>query len=303
MEATGAGPSISIVTPSFEQSRFLEQAIRSVLEGSVAPDEYVVADGGSGDGSVEILERLGPRLTAWWSEPDGGQYDAVDRAFARTSGEIMGWLNSDDLYLPWTLSVVRDVFERFPDVDWLTTLYPLTVDEDGRVVMTTYTGGFDAASFRVGANLPFSDGFWRGIQQESTFWRRSLWERAGGRLDTSLRAAGDFELWSRFFELTDLVGIETPLAAFRSHGEQKTIHLQDVYLEEGLAVLEARGWKPDGPARSRVRKGVSMTVGRRSLKRLPGSVGRAATATHLLRPTRVCAWNGSGWELRTDYVA
>ncbi len=167
--------SISVVTPSFNQGAFLGDTIRSVLEGTLAPDEYIVADGGSTDGSVEILERWGPRLTRWWSEADDGQYAALDRAFAQTSGEVMGWINSDDMYMPWTLAVVSDLFGRFPELEWLTTLYPLTIDRTGRVVMSTYTGGFDRAAFRAGANLPFSAGFWRGIQQESTFWRRSLW--------------------------------------------------------------------------------------------------------------------------------
>ncbi len=296
-------PSISIVTPSFNQGRFLEATIRSVLEGSAAPDEYVIADGGSTDGSLEIIERWEPRLTSWWSRPDGGQYDAVQQALQQTTGEIMGWLNSDDMYMPWTLAVVRDVFAKFPDVAWLTTLYPLTLDESGNVVMTTYTGGFDRASFRAGANLPFSPGFWRGVQQESTFWRRSLWERAGGHVDTTLRCAGDFELWSRFFEHADLVGIETPLAAFRSHGAQKTVHLQDVYLEEGKAVLSANGMKSVASSSMRLRGGISALVGRRSLKRLPPVIGKVAVGTGLLRRTRVCVWTDSGWELSTDYVA
>jgi len=295
--------SLSIVTPSFNQGRFLEQTIRSVLDGIVAPDEYIVADGGSTDGSVETLERVGPRLTRWWSEPDGGQYDAVDRALAQTTGDIMGWLNSDDMYMPWTLSVVRDVFELFPSVEWLTTLYPLTIDDEGRVVMTTYTGGFDRASFRAGHNLPNASGFWRGIQQESTFWRRSLWERAGGRVDASFQCAGDFELWSRFFELAELVGIETPLAAFRSHGAQKTIQLEHIYLEEGLEVLRQNGWKERSAFTARPRGMTSKLVGRRSLKRLPPSIGASLTRIGVLRRTRVCQWSDGEWKLVTDYVA
>lgn len=294
---------ISIVTPSFDQARFLENTIRSVLEASVAPDEFVIADGGSTDGSVEILERWSPRLTRWWSQPDGGQYDAVNRAFAHSTGDIMGWLNSDDVHMPWTLAVVRDIFERFPDVEWLTTLFPLTIDESGRVVTTTYTGGFDRASFSEGANLPFSRGFWRGIQQESTFWRRSLWERAGGYVDASLQCAGDFELWSRFFDHAELVGIETPLAAFRSHGAQKTVQLGDVYLSEGLQVLRRNGWKQPSASTARMRGLVSKAVGRRSLKRLPPSLGGILVRTGIVRRTRVCTWSEGAWRLRTDYVA
>jgi hypothetical protein len=295
--------SLSIATPSFNQGRFLEQTIRSVLDGVTPPDEYIVADGGSTDGSAEVIERWNRRLTRSWSEPDGGQYDAVNRALTQTTGDIMGWLNSDDMYMPWTLSVVRDVFERFPQIEWLTTLYPLTIDEADRVVATAYTGGFDRDSFRSGANLPFSTGFWRGIQQESTFWRRSLWERAGGHMDASLRCAGDFELWSRFFEHADLVGIETPLAAFRSYGAQKTTELQTTYLEEGLRVLRAGGYKQRSATSARMRGTTSKLIGRRSLKRLPAPAAVVLSRTGLVRATRVCVWSKGGWELITDYVA
>jgi glycosyltransferase involved in cell wall biosynthesis len=137
--------------------------------------EHVVIDGGSTDGSVEILDRWTDRLASWTSEPDGGQYDAINRGFARTSGEIMGWLNADDAHAPWTHALVDELFARLPQVEWLTTQYPLIFDEAGHAVQTGYGGGFNADSFRRGGNLPgrgwFATGF---VQQESTFWRRSL---------------------------------------------------------------------------------------------------------------------------------
>lgn len=290
-------PTISIVTPSLNQAEYLDATIRSVLDGEVAPDEYVVADGGSTDGSAEIIESYARRLARWWSTPDEGQYAAIGRAFASTSGEIMAWLNSDDLYMPWTLSVVKDVFASCPEIEWLTTLYPLTADAGGRVISCVYTGGFDRLSLRSGANLPFSPGYWRGVQQESTFWRRSLWERAGGTIDGSLQLAGDFELWYRFAAEADLVGLEAPLAAFRSHGAQKSATSRDKYLEEGLRVV--------GGARraSRARAAWSIAVGRRSLKRLPRSVAGGLAAARLLKRTRVCAWREGSWVLADDFVA
>ena len=209
----------------------------------------------------------------------------------------MGWLNSDDLYMPWTLEIVQEVFARFPEVEWLTTLYPLTLDERGRVVASAYTGGFDRASLRSGANLPFASGFWRGVQQESTFWRRSLWERAGGRIDASLQYAGDFELWLRFAEHADLVGLESPLAAFRLHGAQKTAGRREEYLREGESVLGRV------QRRGKVRAGLSVAVGRRSLKRLPAPVANLLVRGGVLRPARVCAWRAGAWQLHDDYVA
>ena len=184
-----------------------------------------MVDGGSTDGSVAILERWSDRLSYWTSAPDGGQYDAINRGFARTTGDVMGWLNADDHHLPWTLSLVGEMFERFPEIDWLTTQYPLTVDESGRAVQTGYGGGFNADAFRRGGNLPgrgwFATGF---VQQESTFWRRSLWEKAGGRVDASLKLAGDFELWCRFFDHAPLYAVAAPLAAFRRHPGRRPRH-------------------------------------------------------------------------------
>lgn len=117
-------PSISIVTPSYNRRRYLGDTIRSVLATGYPALEYAVVDGQSSDGSAELIAGHASRLAWWVSEPDGGQYDAINKGFARTSGEIMGWLNSDDLYLPWTLTVVGEVFAGLPQVEWITTAFP-----------------------------------------------------------------------------------------------------------------------------------------------------------------------------------
>src|SRR5262245_202733 len=102
--------SISIVTPSFNQAPFLEQTITSILGQNQPGLEYVIMDGGSTDGSVQIIEKYAPKLSFWTSAPDGGHYAAVNAGFAKTTGGIMAWLNADDQYLPWTLSVVEEIF-------------------------------------------------------------------------------------------------------------------------------------------------------------------------------------------------
>jgi glycosyltransferase involved in cell wall biosynthesis len=112
---------ISVVTPSFNQGVFLEAAMRSVLDQAGCDIEYVVMDGGSTDGSVETIERFAPQLVHWESARDAGQYDAVTRGFSHTSGEVMGWLNSDDLYCRWAFSIVAEIFAQHPEVEWLTT--------------------------------------------------------------------------------------------------------------------------------------------------------------------------------------
>jgi glycosyltransferase involved in cell wall biosynthesis len=234
---------LSIVTPSFNQARFLEAAMRSVLEQS-APGglEYVVMDGGSTDGSAEIIARHAAKLAHWESAKDGGQYDAVTRGFARTNGEIMGWLNSDDLYSPWAFAVVADIFEKLPEVQWLTTATQIRWDAAGRAVRTLHVPGYSREGFRRGEYLPLPGQFALGwIQQESTFWRRSLWEKAGGQIGKGYPLAGDFELWARFFQHAELHAVETPLGGFRFHGDQKTGGDRADYLVEAERALRAHG--------------------------------------------------------------
>ena len=107
-------PTISIVTPSYNQAQFIEDTIQSVLGQGYPNLEYVVIDGGSTDGSVDIIRRYAERLKYWTSERDGGQYDAINRGFAHTTGEIMAWLNSDDKYTPWAFSIVGRRVQPLP---------------------------------------------------------------------------------------------------------------------------------------------------------------------------------------------
>ncbi len=230
-------PSISIVTPSFNQGRFLNDALRSVWDSRYPHIEHVVVDGGSSDQSVDVIRPYADRLAWWCSEKDAGQYDAINKGFARTRGEVMAWLNADDKFMPWALEVVGEIFATHPEVEWLTTFCPVTLDEAGRATRCV-PKRFSRRGFRQGANLPGCG--WLGaqfLQQESTFWRRSLWERAGGRVDASLRLAGDFDLWARFAQHAELYGVETPLGGFRYHGAQKTSLAYEAYLREAREVF------------------------------------------------------------------
>ena len=239
-------PKISIVTPSFNHAPFLEQTIRSVLDQNYPALEYFVLDGGSGDGSVEIIRKYADRLAYWASEPDGGQYDAINKGFARATGEIMGWLNSDDKHLPWTLHTVAQIFQSFPEAQWLTTLYPLCMDEEGHVVTCREIYSVCRHGFLSGQNLPGGD--WHAgdyLQQEGTFWRRSLWETVGGRMEASLKLAGDFDLWARFCAAgAEPYGVPVPLGAFRFQSGQKTAHQMQEYFEEAHGALRKHGGNP-----------------------------------------------------------
>lgn len=227
-------PKISVVTPSFNQGTYLEQTIKSVLSQGYPNLEYIVMDGGSTDHSLAIIRRHAPSLAHWECNPDGGQYAAVQKGLMRSHGEVMAYLNSDDLYFPWTLRVVGEIFAAFPHIDWLTASCISAAPSDGRFPIVSIRYNRSRRRFlETRGRLLRTRNF---IQQEATFWRRSLWEKSGGRMDTRLRYAGDFELWARFFEHASLVTVNIPLAVFRFHRRQKTSDLDD-YLREAETVL------------------------------------------------------------------
>jgi glycosyltransferase involved in cell wall biosynthesis len=229
---------ISLVTPSLNQSRFLDQTLASVLDQGDPALEYVVVDGGSTDESQSIIERHSSRLTAWSSKPDKGQADAINLGFAQTTGEIMGWINSDDRLLPGSLELIRELFVQFPQIQWLTSGFPANIDESGRLVRLGRSLGFAREPFRLGMNRIRSWSRFSFIQQESTFWRRELWESAGGQLNPGYRLAIDFELWTRFFDRAELWTVDTALGAFRLHPDQQTATQLDRYRQEALAILD-----------------------------------------------------------------
>jgi glycosyltransferase involved in cell wall biosynthesis len=213
-------PRITIVTPNYNYGHFLEQAIVSVLDQQYPNLEYIIIDGGSSDNSVEIIRKYEKYLAYWVSEPDKGMYDAINKGFSRSTGEVMAWLNSDDAYFPWAFKVVGEVFGAFPQVEWISSLQPGAMDYKGYVVDLGRFEGFSREAFREGRlGLKNSYGF---IQQESTFWKRELWEKAGAHVSTRYSMAGDFELWCRFYEHTQLYGIVSPLGIFRFQHRQKS---------------------------------------------------------------------------------
>jgi cellulose synthase/poly-beta-1,6-N-acetylglucosamine synthase-like glycosyltransferase len=258
-------PRIALVTPSFNQVRFLEPCVRSILDQDYVDLEYMVMDGGSTDGSAEVIRRYAGRLAVWRSQPDGGQYAAVAEGLNAATGEIMGWLNSDDLHLPWTLRTVGEIFAALPEVEWITSRMPLLVSDAGALVAAKRLEGFNAQAFFRGRNLPVVRGFYTCfIQQESTFWRRSLWERSGG-FGAGLDLAGDFDLWARFWRYATLHAVGVPLACFRLQADQKTARQRTEYMDEAASVLRLEKMRP--PSRGEI-------LVRRALRQLPPAVQR-----------------------------
>jgi glycosyltransferase involved in cell wall biosynthesis len=215
-------PTISIVTPSFGQGDYIERTLYSVLNQNYPALEYVVQDGGSTDATVEILRRYEPFLANWASEPDEGQADAINRGFDRTSGEIMAYLNSDDLLLPGSLAYVASYFAAHPDVDAVYG-HRIVIDADDGQVGIWVLPSHDADVMTLVDFVP----------QETLFWRRSAWEKAGGQIDTSLDFAIDWDLLLRLHESgAKFVRLPRFLGAFRIHEQQKSTLLEDLFLTE-----------------------------------------------------------------------
>jgi hypothetical protein len=231
-------PRIALVTPCMNQAAFVGETIRSVLGQNYPRLEYAVVDGGSTDGSAEIIERHAGSLSWWCSEKDDGMYDALNKGFSRTNAEIMGWLNSDDLHFPWTLRTVGEIFGTFADVEWLSSLSVSAWNPEGNCIGTTQIAGYSREAFDDGGYLPGGARHYGWIPQEGTFWRRSLWEKAGSRMDATRKLAGDFELWRRFFEHAELVGTPAPLGGFRVQPSQKS-RAMTKYLDEARSALVA----------------------------------------------------------------
>ena len=297
-------PKISIVTPNFNCADYLEHTIVSVLAQNYPNLEYIVIDDGSTDGSVEIISRHERRLTYWTTRPNRGQYATINEGFARTTGEVMAWLNSDDMYLPGAFSTVAEIFAHHPEVDWLTTTMHAAWNEQGQAVLVSDLHGFSRESFVRGGNGPSSRDqgyklYTRGcIQQESTFWRRSLWERAGGYLDTSVTLAADYELWARFYQHAELYGVRALLGGYRFRTNQNTERFAKEYREQCRVVLQRYGGKPYGRTQAWLRRRVASSL-YPALKRVPG-----ATSLGLLFPAKVWVHSGRGgsWQLTTKLV-
>lgn len=202
---------ITLVTPSYNQAGFLEETILSVVYQREDVHEYFVLDGGSTDGSRDIIQRYDAQIDWWVSEKDKGQSDAIHRGFQRATGDVLGWINSDDLLLPGALAHVRAIFDADPKVD-IVAGYLVFIDAEGRIIsMPRVPSG----------NKFFGRNGLVQISQQATFFRRSLYESVGG-LDLSLHCAMDFDLWLRFYAaVAKWRRIPIHLAAFRKHGAAK----------------------------------------------------------------------------------
>lgn len=205
-------PSISIVTPTFNQGNFLERTIESIILQEYPALEYIIQDGGSEDRTVEIVERYKNHLKHWESSQDKGQSHALNLGFSRSTGEIMAYLNSDDLLLPGSLHYIGDYFSKNPDIDVIYG-HRILIDEDNQEI------GRWVLPYHDSDILSWAD----YIPQETLFWRRRIWDKAGGAIDESFRFAMDWDLILRFRDAgAKFMRLPRFLGAFRIHPDQKT---------------------------------------------------------------------------------
>ena len=216
---------ISIITPSYNQADFLEQTILSVLEQKNAQFEYLIVDGASTDGSVGIIEKHAASLAWYISEADSGQACAINKGFARAGGEIIAWLNSDDYYLPDTLSTIANLFDQHPETG---IVYGdvLSVDGAGNPINIQHFQPYsldDLMAFKI-------------ISQPAVFMRRSLLEKVG-YLDNDYHFLLDHHLWLRIAQLTPMLYTSQTLAAARYHDDAKNIAHAEEFGAEAFKIL------------------------------------------------------------------
>ncbi len=230
-------PSISIITPSFNQALFLDSCIRSIASQGYENLEHIVMDGGSSDESPEIIRHYGAHISKAVIGPDLGQSDAINKGIMLSRGGIIGWLNSDDALLPGSLAAVAEYFSQNPECEWLA----------GHCHFTDVYGkpGWQC----VVKERPAEDyvRFWDGIflPQPSVFFRRALWDKVGG-LNISYRYAMDLDLWLRFLSASPLHCLDATLSINRVHGATKTRTGKEDAITEFVNILTASNLNQKG---------------------------------------------------------
>ncbi len=222
-------PKMSIVTPSYNQGKFLEKTILSVLNQNYPNLEYIIMDGASSDNSVEIIKKYADKLAYWQSKPDGGQSAAINEGFRHATGDIYAWLNSDDQYAEKALKTVGEYFINHPECQWLCGIGKM-INTKGKVIETIIPKELDFESLCDWLN--------NIISQPSIFCNKTIWFEALG-LNEKLNCAMDFDLWLKFSKISKGHTINKLLSIALKHENMKTQRIAyESWVETGLLLCQ-----------------------------------------------------------------
>jgi glycosyltransferase involved in cell wall biosynthesis len=234
---------ITIVTPSYNMGRYLEEAILSIVTQANASCDFLIFDGGSKDGSRSIIEKYQDKIAYWVSQPDGGQAAVVKQGLEMAKGEIFAWANADDRYCPGTFEYVSTLFGTHPEIDILFGGWNF-IGPDGGIIDTRWLKGFTLEKFHRGSHVP---------PQPAVFLRTETVRKVGG-INADLRHAMDYDLYVRIARERNIFVTDRVLGDFRLHRESKTQsekgdqfkelrEAREMYLKGQASLLERASWQ------------------------------------------------------------
>ena len=228
---------ISIVIPVFNMVDTIEQTLSSIWDQNYKNLQLIVMDGASTDGTKEFLELHKDKIDIFISEKDNGQYHAIQKGMSLATGEVVSWLNADDIYFPWTFNRVNLFFQSFEKINWIVGL-PSFLDCSGNI--THIYNNLSARPNKLIRNGAFRNNVFGYLQQESMFFRKSLWDKIGG-LDLNYNLAADFELWTRFATISSVISVNIPLSGFRIDDNSRSKKYIRIYEQEVDQILKSLG--------------------------------------------------------------
>jgi glycosyltransferase involved in cell wall biosynthesis len=225
---------ISIVIPCYNMEKYIEEALLSIINQKYENLELIIVDGASTDNTLAIISKYKKHISLLISEKDKGQYNAINKGMSYATGDILAWLNADDVYFPWTLKKVSIFFNSYPNQEWISGSTSV-MSEDG--IINGLNGNIISKPTEYVKNGWFRSGLYGYLQQEGMFWTKALWKKSGG-LNEDYKLAADFELWTRFAKFSKLVSFGLPLACFRKRDSSRSSMLKTDYENEVSKICE-----------------------------------------------------------------